>query len=102
MALEAGNSELSALKSIFFYWLNVNYCLHVHRKILRLDINDRAMKNNIGVERARVRMSQQELAEKTGVIRQTIAAIEQRRYNPSTVLALKIANIFNLSVEQLF
>ena len=69
---------------------------------LWLDINDRAMKNNIGVERARVRMSQQELAEKTGVIRQTIAAIEQRRFNPSTVLALKIASIFNLSVEQLF
>lgn len=69
---------------------------------LWLDINDWAMKNNIGVERARVRMSQQELAEKTGVIRQTIAAIEQRRFNPSTVLALKIANIFNLSVEQLF
>lgn len=60
------------------------------------------MKNNIRVERARVRMSQQELAEKTGVIRQTIAAIEKRRFNPSTVLALKIANIFNLSVEQLF
>ena len=71
-------------------------------KFLWLDMNDRAMKNNIGVERARVRMSQQELAEKTGVIRQTIAAIEKRRFNPSTVLALKIANIFNLSVEQLF
>lgn len=69
---------------------------------LWLDINDWAMKNNIRVERARVRMSQQELAEKTGVIRQTIAAIEKRRFNPSTVLALKIANIFNLSVEQLF
>ena len=69
---------------------------------LWLDLNDWAMKNNIRVERARVRMSQQELAEKTGVIRQTIAAIEQRWFNPSTVLALKIANIFNLSVEQLF
>ena len=47
-------------------------------------------------------MSQQELAEKAGVIRQTIAAIEQGRFNPSTVLALKIARIFNLTVEQLF
>jgi putative transcriptional regulator len=47
-------------------------------------------------------MSQQELAEKAGVIRQTIAAIEQGRFNPSTVLALKIASIFNLTVEQLF
>ena len=60
------------------------------------------MKNNIRVERARLRMSQQELAEKAGVIRQTIAAIEQGRFNPSTVLALKIASIFNLTVEQLF
>ena len=60
------------------------------------------MKNNIRVERARLRMSQQELAEKVGVIRQTIAAIEQGRFNPSTVLALKIARIFNLTVEQLF
>ena len=60
------------------------------------------MKNNIHVERARLRMSQQELAEKAGVIRQTIAAIEQGRFNPSTVLALKIAHIFNLTVEQLF
>lgn len=60
------------------------------------------MKNNIRVERARLRMSQQELADKTGVIRQTIAAIEQGRFNPSTVLALKIAHIFNLPVEQVF
>ena len=60
------------------------------------------MKNNIRVERARLRISQQELADKTGVIRQTIAAIEQGRFNPSTVLALKIAHIFNLPVEQVF
>jgi len=60
------------------------------------------MKNNIRVERARVRMSQQDLAERTDVTRQTIAAIEQGRFNPSTVLALKIARIFGLSVEQLF
>jgi len=60
------------------------------------------MKNNIRVERARARMSQQELAEKAGVIRQTIAAIEQGRFNPSTVLALKIAHIFGLTVEQIF
>lgn len=60
------------------------------------------MKNNIRVERARVRMSQQELAERAEVTRQTIAAIEQGRFNPSTVLALKIARIFGLTVEQLF
>ena len=60
------------------------------------------MKNNIRVERARMRLSQQELAERTGVIRQTIAAIEQGRFNPSTVLALKIAHVFGLTIEQLF
>lgn len=60
------------------------------------------MKNNIRIERARLRMSQQELAERAGVIRQTIAAIEQGRFNPSTVLALKIAHIFNRSVEEIF
>ncbi len=54
------------------------------------------------MERARMHISQQELADKVGVIRQTIAAIEQGRFNPSTVLALKIANVFNISVEQLF
>lgn len=60
------------------------------------------MKNSIRIERARMHISQQELADKVGVIRQTIAAIEQGRFNPSTVLALKIANVFNISVEQLF
>ena len=51
------------------------------------------MKNNIRVERARVRMSQQELADKAGVIRQTIAAIEQGRFNPTgnnTVIMQKV------------
>ena len=45
------------------------------------------MKNNLRVERARVRMTQQELADKTGVTRQTIVAIEQGKFNPSTMLA---------------
>ena len=45
------------------------------------------MKNNLRVERARVRMTQQDLADKTGVTRQTIVSIEQGKFNPSTVLA---------------
>lgn len=60
------------------------------------------MKNNLRVERARVRMTQQELADKTGVTRQTIVAIEQGKFNPSTVLALKMARIFGVSIEALF
>ena len=60
------------------------------------------MKNNLRVERARVRMTQQELADKTGVTRQTIVAIEQGKFNPSTVLALKMARVFGIKIEALF
>ena len=60
------------------------------------------MKNNLRVERARVRMTQQELADKTGVTRQTIVAIEQGKFNPSTVLALKMARVFGVTIEALF
>ena len=60
------------------------------------------MKNNVRVERARQRMSQQELAEKTGVSRQTINAIELGKFNPSTVLALKMSLVFGISVNEIF
>ena len=60
------------------------------------------MKNNIRVERARQRMSQQELAEKTGVSRQTINAIELGKFIPSTVLALKMSLVFGISVNEIF
>ena len=60
------------------------------------------MKNRIRVERAEVRMTQQELAERCGVSRQTINAIEAGKYIPSTVLALKIARTFQKTVEELF
>lgn len=60
------------------------------------------MKNRIRAERAELRMTQQALAEATGVSRQTINAIETGRFVPSTVLALKIAGVFQKSVEQIF
>ncbi|MBR4338935.1 MAG: helix-turn-helix transcriptional regulator [Bacteroidaceae bacterium] len=60
------------------------------------------MKNNIRVERARQRMTQQELAERTGVSRQTINAIEQGKFNPSTVLALKMSLVFGIPVNEIF
>ena len=60
------------------------------------------MNNNLRVERARVRMTQQDLADKTGVTRQTIVAIEQGKFNPSTVLALKMARVFGVTIETLF
>ena len=49
------------------------------------------MKNNIRVQRAVVRLTQQQLAEQVGVSRQTINAIESSKFIPSTLLALKIA-----------
>lgn len=60
------------------------------------------MKNNMKVERARLDMSQQELADVLGVSRQTVNAIEKGKFNPSTVLALKISAVFNLSVNEIF
>ncbi|UUV20289.1 helix-turn-helix transcriptional regulator [Paenimyroides aestuarii] len=60
------------------------------------------MKNYIKIERARHNFTQGDLAEKVGVSRQTINSIETKRYIPSAVLALKIAQIFNIPVENLF
>lgn len=60
------------------------------------------MKNNIKVERARHNLTQAELAEKVGVSRQTINSIETKKYDPSAVLALKIASFFQIPFEELF
>lgn len=54
------------------------------------------------VERAIARMTQQQLAEAVGVSRQTINAIETKKYVPSAVLALKIARTFGKPVEAVF
>lgn len=60
------------------------------------------MTNNLRVERAIARMTQQQLAEAVGVSRQTINAIETKKYVPSAVLALKIASTFGKPVEAVF
>ena len=60
------------------------------------------MKNNIRVERAIHRMTQAQLAERIGVSRQTINAIEAGKYVPSTVLALKMSAIFDKPVNEFF
>jgi len=60
------------------------------------------MKNNIKVERAIKNLTQEELANKVSVSRQTINAMEANKYVPSTVLALKVAKVFNKSVEEIF
>ena len=60
------------------------------------------MKNNIKVERAIKGLTQDDLAKAIGVSRQTINAMEANKYVPSTVLALKIARLFEKPVEVIF
>jgi putative transcriptional regulator len=60
------------------------------------------MKNTVHVQRAIHKMTQADLSEIIGVSRQTINSIEKSRYVPSTVLALKIARLFKVAVEDIF
>lgn len=60
------------------------------------------MKNLIKVERAKKNWTQAILAEKVGVSRQAINSIETGRYIPSTLLALKMAKVFETNVESVF
>ena len=60
------------------------------------------MQNTIKVERAILNLTQDELAQKIGVSRQTINSIEANRYVPSTVLALKLSEVFDKPVNDFF
>jgi putative transcriptional regulator len=60
------------------------------------------MKNTLKVERAKLNMTQQDLADKVGVSRQTINSIESEKYVPSTLLAIKISEIFKTTVNEIF
>ncbi len=58
--------------------------------------------NKIVVCRAEKGWSQEELAKRVGVSRQTIATLEKSKYNPSLILAFKIANVFGKSITDVF
>ena len=60
------------------------------------------MKNNLKVERAKKNLTQAALSQLIGVSRQTINAMELGKYVPSTVLALKLARVFECKVEEIF
>ncbi len=60
------------------------------------------MKNTVKVERAIKNITQEDLAKQVAVSRQTINAIESKKYVPSTVLALKIARYFDKPVDSIF
>lgn len=60
------------------------------------------MKNRIRIFRTEFDMTQSQLAEHIGVSRQSIVAIENSKYVPSTILALKMAKLFNTDVSNIF
>lgn len=60
------------------------------------------MKNRIEALRNQKGIRQDELGKMLGVSRQTISSLENGRYNPSIMLAYKIAKLFNMSIEEVF
>lgn len=60
------------------------------------------MKNRLEEIRKQHGITQEELAERLEVSRQTIGSLENGRYNPSIILAFKISNFFKVSIEEIF
>ncbi len=60
------------------------------------------IKNRVKELRARMDLTQGTLAEQVGVTRQTIVALEKGSYTPSLLLAMNIAEVFELSIEEIF
>jgi putative transcriptional regulator len=60
------------------------------------------LRNQLKVQRAIKNITQEELAEKIGVTRKTINTIENCKFVPSTILAIRMARFFDIKVEELF
>lgn len=60
------------------------------------------MKNNLKIKRKEMGLTQEKLAIMLSVTRQTINAIENNKYNPTLELAMKLAKLLNVAVEELF
>ena len=60
------------------------------------------MRNRLEEIRKRQGWTQEELAERLSVTRQTISSLESGRYNPSILLAFRVARLFKLSIEEIF
>lgn len=67
-----------------------------------MEKNKSVLSNRLNVLRAEKKWSQAEVAEKIGVSRQTIISIESNRYNPSLVLAFKLARLFEVDINDIF
>ena len=71
-------------------------CLTSHEKEVFV------IKNVIAELRKEMELTQMELAARLGVSRQTIISLENGKYNPSIILAFKIAQVFNRTIEEVF
>ncbi len=60
------------------------------------------MKNRLEQLRTKNGLTQQELADRVEVSRQTIISLENGRYNPSILLAFRLARLFGVTIEELF
>ena len=65
-------------------------------------MNKPKLKNTIKIQRAIKDLTQEQLGELAGVTRKTINTVERGKFVPSTILALKLAKILEVSVEELF
>ena len=65
-------------------------------------MRQKTMKNKIKEFRKKRKLRQEDLAEKLGVTRQTIIAIENDKYDPTLELAMKLSEFFEVSVNELF
>jgi putative transcriptional regulator len=63
---------------------------------------EKILNNTLKVQRAKKDLTQEQLAELVGVTRKTINTIENRKYIPSTYLALRLAQALEISVDELF
>ena len=71
--------------------------------VLELDLSKHSsMKNNLRIARAIKNITQGDLAKEISVSRQTIHSIENNKFVPSVLLALKLANFFEMKVDELF
>ncbi|MEI3604810.1 helix-turn-helix transcriptional regulator [Pseudogracilibacillus sp. SE30717A] len=60
------------------------------------------MKNNVKIARVQIDLTQQQLAEKVGITRQTVSLIEKGKYNPSLKLCLAICDVVHKTLDELF